>query len=183
VTGRWPSRDPIEERGGINLYGFVGNDGVNRWDRLGLMFGVEPIDHGWGPGVAPPLPDSNPPQQPPSYNIIASSTCSYSIPVSDCECDGGTKVQDTYPERAKEICIDFVKLYQASVVVLSTANCLVAAENNDCQKYTCCKERNKCRLKAHVACYAKAGFVPIFGLPDGGADVGWNMLLQNSQCD
>ena len=31
VTGRWPSRDPIEERGGINLYGFVGNDGVNRW--------------------------------------------------------------------------------------------------------------------------------------------------------
>jgi RHS repeat-associated protein len=36
VTGRWPSRDPIGERGGINLYGFVGNDGVNVWDRLGL---------------------------------------------------------------------------------------------------------------------------------------------------
>jgi RHS repeat-associated protein len=35
VTGRWPSRDPIEERGGINLYGFVGNDGVNKWDILG----------------------------------------------------------------------------------------------------------------------------------------------------
>lgn len=32
----WPSRDPIEERGGINLYGFVGNDGVNVIDRLGL---------------------------------------------------------------------------------------------------------------------------------------------------
>jgi uncharacterized protein RhaS with RHS repeats len=25
LTGRWPSRDPIEERGGLNLYGFVGN--------------------------------------------------------------------------------------------------------------------------------------------------------------
>jgi RHS repeat-associated protein len=25
VTGRWPSRDPIGEKGGINLYGFVGN--------------------------------------------------------------------------------------------------------------------------------------------------------------
>ena len=25
VTGRWPSRDPIGERGGRNLYGFVGN--------------------------------------------------------------------------------------------------------------------------------------------------------------
>jgi RHS repeat-associated protein len=35
-TGRWPSRDPIEEMGGLNLYGFVGNDGVNRWDLLGL---------------------------------------------------------------------------------------------------------------------------------------------------
>ncbi len=34
-TGRWPSRDPIEEEGGINLYGFVGNDGVNRLDILG----------------------------------------------------------------------------------------------------------------------------------------------------
>jgi RHS repeat-associated protein len=34
-TGRWPSRDPIEEEGGVNLYGFVGNDGVNRWDYLG----------------------------------------------------------------------------------------------------------------------------------------------------
>ncbi len=36
VTGRWPSRDPIEERGGVNLYAFVNNDGVNKWDRLGL---------------------------------------------------------------------------------------------------------------------------------------------------
>jgi len=32
----WPSRDPIGEEGGINLYGFVGNDGVNKWDILGL---------------------------------------------------------------------------------------------------------------------------------------------------
>jgi hypothetical protein len=36
MTGRRPSRDPIEERGGINLYGFVVNDGVNWWDYLGL---------------------------------------------------------------------------------------------------------------------------------------------------
>jgi RHS repeat-associated protein len=36
VTGRWPSRDPLEEEGGVNLYGFVGNDGMNRWDYLGL---------------------------------------------------------------------------------------------------------------------------------------------------
>jgi RHS repeat-associated protein len=37
VTGRWPSRDPIEESGGVNIYGFVQNDGVNRWDYLGQL--------------------------------------------------------------------------------------------------------------------------------------------------
>ena len=36
-TGRWASRDPIEERGGVNLYGFVRNDGVGNRDYLGLM--------------------------------------------------------------------------------------------------------------------------------------------------
>jgi len=36
-TGRWPSRDPIKEDGGINLYGFVGNNGVKEWDYLGLI--------------------------------------------------------------------------------------------------------------------------------------------------
>ncbi|MDT9201221.1 RHS repeat-associated core domain-containing protein, partial [Limnospira sp. PMC 1042.18] len=35
-TGRWPNRDPIEEQGGYNLYGFVGNDGVNNFDYNGL---------------------------------------------------------------------------------------------------------------------------------------------------
>ena len=39
MTGRWPSRDPIGERGGINLYGMVGNDVVNRWDKLGQISG------------------------------------------------------------------------------------------------------------------------------------------------
>ena len=39
LTGRWPSRDPIEESGGVNLYSFVGNDGVSRWDFLGLAAG------------------------------------------------------------------------------------------------------------------------------------------------
>ncbi|WP_166647151.1 RHS repeat-associated core domain-containing protein [Prosthecobacter fusiformis] len=34
--GRWISRDPIEENGGINLYGMCGNDPVNGVDVLGL---------------------------------------------------------------------------------------------------------------------------------------------------
>ena len=36
TVGRWPSRDPIEEGGGMNLYGMVRNNTINRWDRLGL---------------------------------------------------------------------------------------------------------------------------------------------------
>jgi hypothetical protein len=37
ATGRWPSRDPIEEEGGMNPYGFVGNDGICRVDIFGLF--------------------------------------------------------------------------------------------------------------------------------------------------
>ena len=33
----WPSRDPIGERGGKNLYGFVGNHPTTSVDRLGLV--------------------------------------------------------------------------------------------------------------------------------------------------
>jgi RHS repeat-associated protein len=38
-NGRFINRDPIEETGGLNLYGFCGNDGVNRWDYLGMAEG------------------------------------------------------------------------------------------------------------------------------------------------
>ncbi len=34
--GRWINRDPIGEAGGSNLYVFVGNDGVGKFDYLGL---------------------------------------------------------------------------------------------------------------------------------------------------
>ena len=36
ITGRWPSRDPSAEEGGINLYGAMGNAPVNYIDCLGL---------------------------------------------------------------------------------------------------------------------------------------------------
>jgi RHS repeat-associated protein len=38
-TGRFMCPDPIEEQGGVNLYGFVENDAVNEWDYLGLACG------------------------------------------------------------------------------------------------------------------------------------------------
>jgi hypothetical protein len=38
LTGRWPSRDPIGEEGGMNLYEFAGNDGIDNYDRYGLWW-------------------------------------------------------------------------------------------------------------------------------------------------
>jgi len=35
---RWLSHDPIEEAGGVNLYGFIRNDPVSRWDNFGLTY-------------------------------------------------------------------------------------------------------------------------------------------------
>lgn len=40
--GRWQSRDPIEEEGGVNLYGFVGNRPLLYIDQLG-MFRLIPV--------------------------------------------------------------------------------------------------------------------------------------------
>lgn len=37
VLGRWLNRDPLGERGGLNLYGFVFNSPVKFADRLGLL--------------------------------------------------------------------------------------------------------------------------------------------------
>jgi hypothetical protein len=52
-TGRWMSRDPIAERGGLNLHEFVLNRPVDAIDRIGLeityyygLVGVN-IDRGW----------------------------------------------------------------------------------------------------------------------------------------
>ncbi|MEM1296276.1 MAG: RHS repeat-associated core domain-containing protein, partial [Verrucomicrobiota bacterium] len=41
AIGRWLTRDPIQERGGVNLYGIVGNSAINRSDVLGLLFGCD----------------------------------------------------------------------------------------------------------------------------------------------
>jgi RHS repeat-associated protein len=37
LLGRWLNRDPIEENGGLNLYGFVGNCAPTKWDIFGLL--------------------------------------------------------------------------------------------------------------------------------------------------
>ena len=42
--GRWCSRDPIGEQGGVNLYGFVRNDAVGRHDRYGHRDNASPSE-------------------------------------------------------------------------------------------------------------------------------------------
>ena len=37
MTGRWPSRDPIGEEGGLNLYAFIENNSINEIDILGMI--------------------------------------------------------------------------------------------------------------------------------------------------
>ncbi|MEO8616078.1 MAG: RHS repeat-associated core domain-containing protein [Luteolibacter sp.] len=43
--GRWPSRDPIEEEGGVNLYGYVGGNPLNFFDPDGRD--AYPTGDGW----------------------------------------------------------------------------------------------------------------------------------------
>ncbi len=43
--GRWVNKDPIEEEGGINLYGFVLNRVMNTWDILGLAIQEYTVDY------------------------------------------------------------------------------------------------------------------------------------------
>ena len=50
VMGRWISRDPIGESGGLNLYGYVGGNVVGAVDPLGLW--QFSLNIGWGPGVS-----------------------------------------------------------------------------------------------------------------------------------
>jgi RHS repeat-associated protein len=35
--GRFLGRDPKKEKGGLNLYGFCGNNSINQWDVLGMF--------------------------------------------------------------------------------------------------------------------------------------------------
>lgn len=52
-TGRWLNRDPIAEKGEKNLYGFVANDALGKYDILGMVLNVRyytwdsPKAHAW----------------------------------------------------------------------------------------------------------------------------------------
>jgi RHS repeat-associated protein len=108
------------------------------------------------------------------------SSCS--LPCSDK--DGSAKVNDTYTDRAKSICNQFVVMYQMSPRVKAAASCLANAERQ-CQHLSSCKDRNNCRLKAHFDCYMKTKFINdalerltwTNPFPDEGWEIGLTELL------
>ncbi len=56
ILGRFINRDPIGENGGVNLYGYLGNNPLNRRDRLGLR-----IEEDWAsPDYHAPTPLDSP---------------------------------------------------------------------------------------------------------------------------
>ena len=54
--GRWLSRDPIGERGGVNIFAFVRNDSIHRYDGLGLYTLDEAEGSLRDSGVQPAIP-------------------------------------------------------------------------------------------------------------------------------
>ena len=55
MMGRWITRDPLGETGGINLYGFVGNNPINSLDTLGLISMMDDSSY-WQKFKKEPLP-------------------------------------------------------------------------------------------------------------------------------
>ena len=81
-AGRWLSRDPIGENGGINLFGFVRNDPIRRFDALGQADGAV----GW------PYPDPKPGEPPPSYPPPTPFPPKNIYKKYDCSCCGKAEI-------------------------------------------------------------------------------------------
>jgi RHS repeat-associated protein len=76
--GRWLNRDPIGEFGGANLYGYVSNDPVNRFDPLGLAAG----------GGGCPKGGGQPPRDCSHYLCPQGGQASYCPSSGRCACPG-----------------------------------------------------------------------------------------------
>jgi RHS repeat-associated protein len=81
--GRWPSRDPIGEDGGLNLFAMVENRPVSTWDYLGLAV-IFPTDGGGPTTGSVPLPGQTPnPGQTPGFNPVLPDDFGEEVPNSD----------------------------------------------------------------------------------------------------
>jgi len=103
--GRWPSRDPIGERGGINLYALVRNRPTNRVDFLGLAC-IKEIIVIFDRADAPQLfhtdengrPDRNRPVEL-NGRISFGTLCAYGLDGKEIQCwlvtSGGSRASDS----------------------------------------------------------------------------------------
>ena len=66
--GRWLSRDPIGEAGGVNLYGFVENTPISQWDYLGLQAPMIDPNGNWAYPYGMPKPQGFPGSQPETWS-------------------------------------------------------------------------------------------------------------------
>lgn len=176
-TGRWLSRDPSGEKGGLNLYGFVDANPIVKTDTDGREIGnICPIcgQYYVGSHVCTGVPHNPPPPaiDCSGYRKLWSTTC------TDCS---GKYGSDRYPKKAYVVCQAFAKQFTGGPqqgAASCVAECLIAAEAMIQSRFKNCDDRNCARLMAHVACYAKCGFLPNpFNLPPGADVVGWQDLL------
>jgi len=77
-TGRWQSRDPIGERGGLNLFSYVMENPITHTDGLGLQSEPSPRPY---PPPSPPTVPTTPEPKPPGWldygpqKLIVGPTC------------------------------------------------------------------------------------------------------------
>jgi hypothetical protein len=111
VTGRWPSRDPIEETGGLNLYGFVGNDPNGWFDYLGrepvaTVGSNDPPVNRPGPGPTISLPGQPDYVPPVDESKITKDTQCAGIAFRDYESYTKGKVFDELEDDCREVPCD-----------------------------------------------------------------------------
>jgi hypothetical protein len=109
-------------------------------------------------------------------DVFGLSVCDgYSAYFGTSCCRDGALQEDTYPRRAQSVCLEFMRMYESRMVVKCVAICLVDEEATTITLADCAA-RNAERLRDHVKCYAKCGFLPYKGLPPGGPEIGYEEL-------
>ncbi len=178
--GGFIQRDPIRQYAdGMNLFQYVRSHPVQATDPSGLVLCAPRCDL-----LERGMDLERVAIERARRQALAKTACDGYVPLLNSSClrNGGGTLDD-YTSKAYKICQDFMKLYDNSHTVINVANCLVAEEER-CQKYECCKDRNSCRLTAHIKCYVQNSFYPWpwytgepeSGIPEGASDVGWSDL-------